>query len=60
MPVRLSNWFTTPQIRAHIRGALNLGASVAQLRTILKDLEPVVAPEHAEGAFALLREFEER
>ena len=50
----------TRQLRAHLRGALNLGATVAELRTVLKDVEPVVGPAHGRSAFDLLREFEER
>ena len=48
------------QVRAHLRGALNLGATVAELRVVLQDIEPLVAPERATEAWALFREFEGR
>jgi 4-carboxymuconolactone decarboxylase len=49
-----------PQVRAHLRGALNLGATLAALRTVLHDVEPCAAPAHAATAWALLRELEAR
>lgn len=48
------------QVRAHLRGALNLGATVDGLRTVLGDVAPLVAPERAAAAWDLLREFEAR
>lgn len=48
------------QVRAHLRGALNLGATAAELRVVLRDLERLVDPARAAEAWALLREFETR
>ena len=48
-----------PQVRAHLRGALNLGATVAELRQVHQDLRTVCAAGAVDASLDLLLEFEE-
>ncbi|MHC5020485.1 MAG: carboxymuconolactone decarboxylase family protein [Planctomycetota bacterium] len=47
------------QVRAHLRGALNLGASVEDLKQVLADLRAVCPHADVDRATALLQEFDE-
>lgn len=44
------------QLQAHLRGALNVGATVGQLQSTLNTLSPVCGSENTQTALALLRE----
>jgi len=47
------------QVRAHLRGSLNLGASVDEMKRVLADLRTVCDGAAVDRATALLQEFDE-